>query len=256
MAVAAAEAERTRLSSLRQSGATKLVFPRQTTQAIEAILINTAGGITGGDRFDLAATVHPGAQLTVTTQAAERAYRAQTGEVGHVTTQLSVKRGGRLNWLPQELILFESCALHRKLDIDLAQDAQLLMVEPLVFGRIAMGETLRNIVFRDRITIRRDGQPLYIDAMDLTGNAAGHLARTAVANGAGAMATVVLIRPDAAALLPIVRAALPATAGATLIAEDTLVLRHLAEDSYVLRRDLVPILERLSNRNLPTTWRL
>lgn len=254
--MAADETGRTRLVSLRQSGATKLVFPRQITPDMEVILVNTAGGITGGDRFTLSARVDAGACFTLTTQAAERAYRAQSGEVGRVTTQLHVESGARLEWLPQELIVFEGAALHRKLDIDLAPDAQLLMVEPVVFGRAAMGETLHNINFQDRITIRREGDPLYMDAIALHGDATAQLARAAIANGAGAMASVVLVRPDAATLLHKIRANLPPTAGASLIADDTLVLRHLAKDSFLLRRDLVPLLERLSNRNLPTSWRL
>lgn len=256
VAVHGDETGRTRLKTLRQSGATKLVFPRQMSQSMDAILINTAGGITGGDRYQLSATVETGAHLAITTQAAERAYRAQSGEVGCVTTKLTVESRGRLDWLPQELILFEGSAIQRRLDIDLDPDAQLLMVEPLVFGRAAMGETLRNIIFGDRISIRRRGQPLYLDGLDLCGDVTALLARPAVADGAAAMASVVLVRPDAAVILPMICALLPTNAGASLIAEDTLVLRHLAEDSYVLRRDLVPILERLSNRNLPTSWRL
>lgn len=232
------------------------MFPRQLGNAVETILINTAGGITGGDRFDLSATVGADAHLTITTQAAERAYRAQAGEIGQVTTRLTVESGGQLQWLPQELILFERSALHRRLDIDLAPDATLLLVEPIAFGRAAMGETLHDITFRDRITVRQGGRPHYIDAVDLTGNAATQLTRRAVANGAGAMASVVLVRPDANAVLDRVRAGLPDTAGASLIADDTLVLRHLAEDSFALRRDLLPILDHLSNHSLPTSWRL
>lgn len=256
MAVRADETGRTRLKDLRQSGATKLVFPRQMTQGMDAIQINTAGGITGGDRYQLNVTVGTGAHLGITTQAAERAYRAQSGEVGRVTTKLTVQSDGRLDWVPQELILFEGSAIQRRLDIDLAPDAQLLMVEALVFGRAAMGETLRNIIFCDRISINRNGRPLYRDGLDLCGDVTALLSRLAVANGAAAMANVVLVRPDAAAVLPIIRSLLPTNAGVSLIADDTLVLRHLAEDSYLLRCDLVPILERLSNRNLPTSWRL
>ncbi len=81
------------------------------------ILVNTAGGITGGDQFDLDISLQTGAQLTLTTQAAERAYRAQPGEVGQVTSRLSVQTGAALKWLPQELILFDRCALNRRLDI-------------------------------------------------------------------------------------------------------------------------------------------
>ncbi|MCF6444163.1 urease accessory protein UreD [Nereida sp. MMG024] len=241
---------------MRQSGATKLVFPRQTAKDIEAILINTAGGVTGGDRFELDATVQTGAELSITTQAAERAYRAQSDEVGRITTRLCVERRARLNWLPQEMILFEGSALTRTLDIELASDAELLMVEPVVFGRAAMGETLHDITFRDRITINREGKPLYLDAVHICGDAASLMARSALAKGCSAMASVVLVCPDAATRLAKIRSLLPPTAGASLLAEDTLVVRHLAQDSFLLRRDLVPTLEAMSNRPLPTSWRL
>lgn len=256
VSVRADETGKTRLVDLRQSGSTKLVFPQIPRSDIEAILVNTAGGITGGDDYRLDAIAKNGAALTITTQAAERAYRAQPGETGRVFTSLTVEAGARLNWLPQELILFERCALSRRLTINLEESAQLLMVEPVVFGRAAMDETLCDIQFRDRITITRDGAPIYVDGMRLDGDASQHLARVAIAKGAKAMASVVVVRPDAEAQLVPIRGMLPDTAGASLIGEDVLVIRHLAADSFELRRALVPILDRLTNNTLPTSWRL
>ena len=95
------------IASLRQAGSSKLVFPRGGA-GLQAVLVNTAGGITGGDRFALSATAGPGTQLTLTTQAAERAYGAQPDETGRVTNRLRVSEGAQLNWLPQETILFEN----------------------------------------------------------------------------------------------------------------------------------------------------
>jgi urease accessory protein len=246
----------TRLKNLRQSGSLKLVFPRTHNLHIEAIIVNTAGGITGGDRFSLEAHVAQGATLTLTTQAAERAYRAQRGETGHVSTSLSVARGGVLHWLPQELILFEHSALTRRLDITLEADAQLLMVEPVVFGRAAMPEVLRDVAFSDRIKITRDGRPLYLDGIRLFGDATSHLARRSIANGAGAMASVVMVAPDARAHLAVVRDMLEQTAGASLLSKDVLLIRQLATDAYTLRKSLMPVLEHLSHNALPTSWRL
>ncbi len=256
LSVRADQAGQTRIEDLRQSGSMKLVFPQTHRKDVETVLVNTAGGITGGDGFSTDFTVQHGATLTVTTQAAERAYRAQRGETGRVRTDATVQSDAQLNWLPQELILFERCALQRRLHIDLAPDARLLMIEPVVFGRAAMGEALRDILFHDRIMITRGGSPLYTDATMLRGDATTHLARRAIADGAGAMASLVLVRPDAASQLAPIRAALPATAGASMIADDTLVMRQLAPDGYALRRTLVPILQRLTNNTLPTSWRL
>jgi urease accessory protein len=247
---------RTRLVDLHQMGSSKLVLPQTHRPDMEAVLVNTAGGITGGDRYDLTLDLGPDAALTLTTQAAERAYRAQPGEVGQVRSRIKVANGGRLHWVPQELILFDRCALHRRLDIALAQEARLLMVEPVVFGRAAMQETLHQIAFQDRIRITRAGVPLYVDGMNLSGDAVAHLARGAVAAGAGAMASVLLVAPDAARHLDRVRALLPETGGASLLGSDVLVVRLLAADGYLLRRSLVPLLDLLSNNTLPTSWRL
>jgi urease accessory protein len=247
---------KTRLRDLRQSGSTKLVFPHSHSQDSEVILVNTAGGITGGDQFDLEISAQTGAQLTLTTQAAERAYRAQPGEIGQVTSRLTVQTGAALKWLPQELILFDRCALNRRLDIALQPGADLLLVEPVVFGRTAMGETLRDVMFRDRITITRAGSPLYLDGMDLCGDATAHLARPAIANGAAAMASVVMVNAGASNHLGAVRALLPETAGASMLAQDVLVIRQLAVDSFELRRSLIPVLELLSHNALPKSWRL
>ena len=130
------------------------------------------------------------------------------------------------------------------------------MVEPIVFGRAAMPEVLNDVMFRDRIRITRAGRPIYVDGMDLNGDASAHLARPAIANGAGTMASLVLVAPDAKSQLNTVRSLLPSTAGASMLAEDILILRQLARDSFELRRSLIPILNYLTQNTLPLSWRL
>lgn len=218
------------------------------------MLINTAGGITGGDRFSVSATAGPDTRLTLTTQTAERAYRAQPGETGRLATRLKAAAGARLNWLPQETILYDRCALERSLAIELEDGASLLLAEPLVFGRAAMGEVLNDAMFRDRIDIRRGGRPLFLDSMRLAGDVRALLARRHVANNAGAMANLVYVAPDAAAHLTPVRDTLPGTAGASLIGDDVLALRILAPDSFALRAHLIPVLNRLNRGPLPRCW--
>lgn len=242
------------LDGLRSSGAMRAVFPRRTG-ALEAILINSSGGLTAGDRIEIEATAGAGAQLTLTTQAAERAYRAEGGWA-RVATRLTARTGARLFWLPQEMILFRGCALDRSLHIDLDRDARLLLVEPVLFGRAAMGERLDTARLRDRIEVRRTGRPLYRDALRLEGDVQGRLARPAIAAGCAAMASLVLVAPEAEAHLAPVRALLPETGGASLLQPDVLALRLLARDGFELRRHLLPVLDRLSGGTLPTSWRL
>lgn len=246
----------TALDGLRMSGSLKCLFPRCDKAGVEAVLINTGGGITGGDRFDIAAEAAPGTTLKLTTQAAERAYRAQPGEVGRLSTTLRVGQDARLHWLPQETILFNGSALTRSLSVDLQLGSSLLLVEPLIFGRVAMGEVLTDARFRDCIDIRRMGQPLFLDRTALDGNIAAHLARPHVANGAHAMALIVYVAADAGARLTRLRAILPETAGASLIGDDVLVARCLAADGFALRQTVLPALKSLSDAELPKCWML
>jgi len=243
------------LSGLRQSGALKVVFPR-AGHDLQAILLNTAGGVTGGDRFAFGADVAAETRVSLTTQAAERAYRAQPGETGLVRNTATVGEGGCLHWLPQELILYSGCAIHRCLRIGLAATARLLMVEPVVFGRTAMGETLTAGRFRDRIEVTRAGRPLYRDALHLSGDIAAKLAHPATARGAAAMASALYVAPDAGTVLNDVRRHLGDTGGASLLRPDVLGLRLIAPDSHVLRQHLLPVLDLLSRSTLPVCWRL
>lgn len=243
------------IDGLRQSGAFKAVFPR-TRDQLECIVVNTAGGLAGGDRFQLTAHAGADSRLSLTTQAAERAYRALPGETAHMRTRLSVGTGGLLHWLPQELILFDGCALDRRLSIDLASDARLLMVEPVIFGRALMGEEITQGSFRDRIEVTRDGAPLYLDGLWLTGDIAAQLRRPAVAAGGMAMASLLYVAPDAPARLTEIRAYLPGTGGAGLLNDTTLTLRLVCPDGFELRKHLLPILDILSGAALPISWRL
>lgn len=243
------------LADLHQSGASKVLFPRSDT-ALRPILLNTAGGVTGGDRFALDAHVAADTHISLTTQAAERAYRAQAGEVGHVRTTAKVQDGGCLHWLPQELILYNGCAMERHLRIELSAKARLLMVEPVVFGRAAMGETLTAGHFQDRIDVTRAGLPLYRDALRLKGDIAAKLARSGTAQGAAAMASGLYVSPNAEAMLDAVRQKLGDFGGASLLHPDVLTLRLIAPDSHLLRQHLLPVLDLLSQSTLPISWRL
>ncbi|MEM9585300.1 MAG: urease accessory protein UreD [Pseudomonadota bacterium] len=247
---------RSTLAELRHAGSAKLVFPVSPRPEVDTILVNTAGGLTGGDHFNFSFVVEEHAALTLTTQAAERAYRAQQGEIAQVDTKITVRAGGIMHWLPQELILFDKCALRRQLRVSMAEGARFLMVEPVIFGRSAMNEILQNVHFRDRIAVTRNDAPLYVDGMDLNDDAAALLSRPAIANGAGAMASVVFVAPEAEAMLARIRELLPETAGASLLAPDLLVMRLLAPDAFELRRSLVPVIEHLSQSHIPTSWRL
>lgn len=246
----------TRCANLRQEGSFRALFPRNHSGGVEAVMLNTAGGITGGDHFTVQGTAKVGAKLTITTQAAERIYRAVGDKPGKLETDLSVGDDARLNWMPQETILFDGCALSRTLTVNVATTSTFLLVEPLVFGRRASGETVTSGYFHDRVTILRDGIPIYLDGIKMTGNMAATLSGRATGAGAAAAASIVYYHADAHLFLDAVRCMLPDTAGATLLADNLLLVRTLAEDSFMLRKTLVPVLTCLNNDTLPKNWRL
>ena len=250
---ARARAGRSVIGDLHMSGSTKLLFPRAEA-ALQAVLLNTSGGVTGGDQFALEAEALPEAHLVLTTQAAERIYRALPGQPGVVDTRLRLGAGARLDWLPQETIFFDGAALDRALSVDMAGDARLLLCEPLIFGRHAMGERVRDLRYTDRIDIRRDGRLIWADRLALSGDAAARLAHPAVADGAEAMATVVLAAPGAATQVEALRGILPERAGVSALTPELVVIRMLAIDGFELRRHLCPILRRLSGADLPRPW--
>ena len=237
------------LVRMREAGSAKVRFPFGGN---EAILINTSGGLAGGDRVDLDIGTEPGAHLTVTTQAAERVYRT-LGPAADVGVKLTVAPGAALHWLPQEMILFDGASLHRHIDVDLASDARFLAVETVVLGRMAMGEAVSHATLRDRWRVRRDGRLVF--AEDLAFDGAPPTTAAAL-GGARAFATIVAVDHDLESLLDSARAVLGEAGGASAW-NGKLVARLAAKDSFELRNVLIPALSMLARgAALPKVWSL
>jgi urease accessory protein len=252
----AATSGATRLVENYQSGSAKLRFPRSTDgEPFAAVLVNTAGGITGGDRFSWTIMVGPHAAAAVAGQAAERIYRRSAGDAA-VDTALSVADGASLDWLPQETILFDRSSLKRTLTADVAPSARLLAVESVVLGRAAMGETARDVTVRDSWRIRRGGRLVFADGLRFDGDTEATLAGTATGSGARALATVVLVAPDAESAIDRARAALIESRGETGVSawNGMFVARLIAPDGQVLRADVVRLIETLRGRAMPRVW--
>ncbi|MXN19004.1 urease accessory protein UreD [Pseudooceanicola sp. GBMRC 2024] len=241
---------------MHQSGSLKALFPASRRGILNSVFLNTSGGVTGGDRFVITAEAEAGASLMLTSQAAERLYRAQPTETGRMDIALRVGAGGRLDWLPQETILFDGARVERRFEVDLAPDARFLAVEPLVVGRLAMGETVRSGLLSDRWRLRRDGQLLFADQFRLSGDIAAQLSRPGVMAGNLAMAALLFAAPGAEAQLSHLRGLLGPQGGASLVATDLLFARIVAEDGYALRKRLVPAITALSGEDIPKTWTL
>ncbi len=244
------------LDRFRQEGCLKARLPRPAGgEWTTLVTINSAGGVAQGDRLLTTLTAGAATRLTVTSQAAERYYRAVSGDPARVQTTIEVGPGAALEWLPQETILFDQCALHRRLDVSLAPDAAFLGVELLVFGRARMGETVQQVRLRDTIRLSRGGALVWHDAIRLEGAAQAVLHRAAVAAGAGAVATLLFAAAEAPGWLDRLRAALaPFEAGASAMT-DLLVARIVAPDGACARAAIVAGLGALrGGRTLPRLW--
>jgi urease accessory protein len=221
----------------------------------QAVLINTAGGLTGGDRMSTDVSLAAGCRAVVTTQACEKIYRASSG-TAEVQNRIVIGEGGRLDWLPQETILFDGARLSRRLDADLAQGAELLLIEATIFGRSARGETVCSGLFVDRWRIRCDGRPLFADDFRFDLSNAGLLARPAVLDGAAAMATILLVTHEPTRYLSPLREIIGEYGGASAW-NGKFVARMIAPSGAALRKILVPALIALrGGAGLPKFWRI
>lgn len=246
------------LQRMYQSGSAKVILPRVQGGTPEAVLINTAGGMTAGDRFSHALSVAGDTGLTATTQAAERVYRGDAGAAALDVT-LNATGGARLHWLPQETILFDKARMNRRLTAHIDADAELLIVEPVIFGRTAMGERLTACHFTDTWRVYREGKLVHAEATRLDGEVERMMRRKATTGGAVAMATVLYIAPGAEARLEQARSLLDTGDGVTAAASawgGRLVLRWLAQDAAAMRCDLMRFLTGFRATSLPRVWQM
>lgn len=242
-----------RLTNLRQSGSAKGVLT--SPDCGELVILNTSGGLTGGDDFSVSVGVQPGARLTVTTQTAERAYRSTTGQA-QVRMRYDVGDGGHLDLVPQETILFDRASLRRDQIIALHGRATCLWAEMLILGRAAMGETVKTLDLRDSRRITRDGEPLFIEKLRLDQQALARTSAAVLGHGTRAIATIIAVRADAADLIRPLRNIQP-DPGVRMAAsafDGKLVLRMTAPDGWPLRRTLIRLLAVLRNQSLPRVW--
>lgn len=245
-----------------QQGALRARFPGSAAgQPPEAVLLNLAGGLTGGDRLDIAVRLHERASAVVTTQSCERIYRS-TGSDAVVAGSIRLTQGSRLEWLPQPVILFDGARLKRETHVELASDAHLLALESVIFGRTASGESLRSGALLDGWFVHRAGELIQAECLDLSGEIGATIAKEAVLNGNRAMATLRYVAPDAEERLDHMRSVLSAsdaTAGVVTAASawnGMMVARFVARDGYALNCEVARVLEAFRGRPLPRVWSL
>lgn len=244
----------TRLTDLAEGGALRARLPRGGA-GLEAVIVNTAGGVCCGDLFSIEARAGVGGHLTIATPAAEKVYRSD-GPLAEIHVRLAVEASARLEWLPQETILFDRARLRRRYEVDLSASSTFLSFEALVLGRLAHGDAMGEGHLEDHWRVRRDGALVFADAFRLSGPVGSLLARPAIAAGNRALATLLYLAPDAESRLDEARGLLDAarsTAGASAW-NGILAVRWLSPDIETLRRDAGSFLMAFRNTPLPRVW--
>ena len=252
----------TRLALLEQRTPLRVLWPRVPADEVpEFVLVNTGGGVVGGDRLAVEVVAGPRTRLRATSQAAEKVYRS-AGPVSTLEVRLVVDRDGWLEWLPQETILFDRCAFRRQILLELAPSARALAGEIMVLGRAAHGERLISGSIRDRWSVRRDGRLLWADALRLEGGLEACLEAPFGFAGARAQATLVYVAEDARRWLGPARGLLDpdgVSAGVTCL-QRVLIARWLGADARALRSAYGSFVARLRAlvaglpERLPTVW--
>lgn len=244
----------TRRGRLHESGSLRVRFPSPEDEGLSAVFVNTAGGVAGGDHFDIAISAGEGTRLTLTTAAAEKVYRAPDAPA-RLDISLKGASGAHLAWLPQETILFDRAKMLRTIDIDLAENASLLLCESVVFGRAAMGERMQSGEFVDRWRLRRGGRLVFAETVRLDGDIGAKLAKSAVAKGGVAIATALIV-PGDGAVVERMREAAEGFGGEVGISawNGFAMARFCAQDAARLRADMITVLGRASSSPLPRLW--
>lgn len=222
---------------IEEAGPLRLRFPRiMASDALETVLVNTGGGVVGGDRMQIEVKTGEGAKVAFTSQAAEKIYRS-TGPVASIEVKLKAGAKSSLHWVPQETILFDRAKAARTIEADMDASATLTICEAVIFGRAAMGESVQSGTLRDKWRIRRGGKLIFADALTLDGNIGEALKRPAIGKGGNAVATMVQIAPDAETRLDAVRASFEdqeIEAGVSAF-DGILIARIVAKDGLPMR---------------------
>jgi urease accessory protein len=248
----------TRIMDVYQRSPIRVLFPRTAgTQLQEAVLVNTSGGIAGGDRLESSVTAMDNASIAITTQAAEKVYRA-INESAHITTTLRACDAAKLAWLPQETIVFNRARVRRRTQIEVSSGAELLALEWLVLGRAAHGETISAGEITDSWRVMKDGRLVWADSFRATDDVFPHLSRKALLSDCTAIATLLYFGPHLDERLQFLRdlaSSFECQCAATLVG-GVMVVRFAARVSCDLSAALRNVLQQFGNQLGPGPFRV
>src|SRR5215510_5595664 len=248
----------TQIVDVFQRSPLRVIFPTiGATVVKEAVLINTAGGIAGGDRLECEVTAMASASIAVTSQTAERVYRA-LDEPARILTKLKVGDGARMAWFPQETIIFNWARLQRETEIEISTGAELLALEWLVFGRAAHGEQILGGQLSDRWRVKNNDRLIWADTFHVREEGYTQLKRKALLGNCKAIATMIYFGPKLSKRLELLRdisSSLNCLCGATSVG-GLIVVRLAADSSWNLKLALRDLLNQVGPEFGPGPFRV
>jgi len=227
----------------------------------EAVIINSSGGIAGGDRLDIEVIALDGASVAVTSQAGEKIYRA-LDRPARIATRLTAHKAAKLAWLPQETIVFDRARIRRQTEIDVRSGAELIALEWLVLGRTAHGEKVVSGHIADTWRVRRDGRLIWADGFYVADGGFTQLHRKALLSNCQAIGTLIYFGPALEARLRVLRdIALSLECLCAVTSVGALIIVRLAAVAGVaLKRGLRSLLEKFGQElgsgpfRVPKMW--
>lgn len=211
----------------------------QLPAAVRVSVAAGAAGPMGGDELDFDIDVGANSCLVLTDISATLLLPGARGRCSRSSIRVRVADGATLVWLAEPLIAAAHCNHVNDVDVALAPTARLLLREELILGR--HGEQPGTI--RQRLLIRRDGQPLYHQDLHIGADAPGWNS-AAVAAGHRAVGSILLVDPQRDWTTQRSSMMCP-SAGLLPLAGPAALVSALADDSLALRRALTAGLDEL-----------
>lgn len=161
---------RTRLSRRKHQGplVVQRPFYPEASGCCHVYLVHPPGGVVGGDDLELDVQVDARAHALITTPAATKLYRS-SGPSATLSQRFVVRAGATLEWLPQETIAFNGSIAALSTRVELEPGANFIGIEVLCLGRPAAGESFDVGRLRQRLEVRRAGEPLVVEQLRLRG---------------------------------------------------------------------------------------
>ena len=244
-----------RVSRMYQSGSAKLMLPNTHSVMMEAVIVNTSGGMTDGDTLNIDVKTEDCA-LVMTTQTAERVYRSGGTTPAKVNINLSISDTADLHWLPQETIVFNDSKFDRTLTINLSSCSNCLIAETIVLGREAMGENICDCKLTDNWRVFRDGKLFHAESLRLSDEVSKIIAAPAGGNGARLLSTILYVGDNLEQVADRVARLIKQISSncAWSCWDDRLVIRLVSVHSASARKDIERLLLAIRQQPLPRVW--